>query len=244
MPRPVDDEVALEGGQTTADVVRRGDTVRRPQGPNAPFVHRLLVHLEAEGFAGAPRFLGVDDHGREILTYIDGWAPPNLEHSAWSVGQLAAAARLLRAAHDATCGSPLAGSADVVCHGDPSPVNVIWRDGTPVALIDWDAAQPGERIRDLAYLAWMFVLAGGADDTGYAGVLGRARRLRLVCDAYGIADRGDLMDAVHEEQQRVGAGIAADPGTRSAARVTEVLAWVAAEREWCRAQRSALARFL
>jgi aminoglycoside phosphotransferase (APT) family kinase protein len=202
------------------------------------------VFFESRGFDGAPRFLGIDDKGREILTFIEGWAPPNLEHSAWSEGQLAAAARLLRGAHDVTRGSALAQSDEVVCHGDPSPVNFVWRDGVPVALIDWDAAHPGERIRDLAYLCWMFVLGGGGDDTGYAGTLGRARRLRLTCDAYGLADRRDLMDAIDAEQHRVAAGIATDQGKRSRDRQTEVLAWISAENEWLIDHRDELAQFL
>lgn len=36
------------------------------------YVQAVLLHLEAVGFEGAPRFLGVDDEGREILTYIEG----------------------------------------------------------------------------------------------------------------------------------------------------------------------------
>src|SRR5262249_49783642 len=42
------------------------DTVRRPAGPWTPAVHALLTHLHAAGFHGAPRPLGIDEHGREI----------------------------------------------------------------------------------------------------------------------------------------------------------------------------------
>ncbi|MFG1755530.1 hypothetical protein [Streptosporangium sandarakinum] len=49
-------EIPLVGGDVTEGVVRVGDTVRRPVGPNAPLVHALLRHLEE----GAPRFLGID----------------------------------------------------------------------------------------------------------------------------------------------------------------------------------------
>jgi len=30
-----------------------------------------LRHLEAVGFTGAPRFLGIDAAGREVLSYIE-----------------------------------------------------------------------------------------------------------------------------------------------------------------------------
>jgi hypothetical protein len=35
-------------------------------------VHALLRHLAGAGFDGAPRFLGIDGQGREMLSYIDG----------------------------------------------------------------------------------------------------------------------------------------------------------------------------
>jgi hypothetical protein len=46
--------------------------VRRTAGPHSPLVHALLTHLESVGFEGAPRFLGIDGSGREVLSYIDG----------------------------------------------------------------------------------------------------------------------------------------------------------------------------
>jgi hypothetical protein len=61
------DEVPLAGGRVNPGVVRVGETVRRPMGGRAPFIHDLLVHLERVGFDSAPRFLGVDDVGREIF---------------------------------------------------------------------------------------------------------------------------------------------------------------------------------
>src|SRR5918997_5630821 len=82
----------LPGG-FVSDAVRVGDTVRKPPPPEAEFVRRLLDHLARHGWAGAPRFLGVDDRGREVLSYVDGhvaWQPH--EHS---VESLTAVARLV-----------------------------------------------------------------------------------------------------------------------------------------------------
>src|SRR5215211_7796433 len=133
-------ELPLSGGRLTAGVVRVGDTVRRPNGPHSTFVHALLTHLDAVGFAGAPRLLGFDEHGREILSYVAGWVPPNLDHFPDAV--LVHAARLLRALHDATAGTSLAGDQEVVCHNDPSPCNYVFRESRPVAFIDFDHAAP------------------------------------------------------------------------------------------------------
>src|SRR5258707_1113651 len=65
------DEVRLEGGSMT-HVVRVGDTVRRSPGRQSAAVQALLRHLESEGVDGAPRALGFDAQGREIVSFIDG----------------------------------------------------------------------------------------------------------------------------------------------------------------------------
>src|SRR4051794_23239511 len=52
--------------------VRVGQTVRRTGNSWSPAVLDLLRHLDREGFAGAPRALGFDEQGREMLTYIEG----------------------------------------------------------------------------------------------------------------------------------------------------------------------------
>jgi hypothetical protein len=74
-----DTEIPLNGGNMNSGVVRVGDTVRRPAGPWTSAVHALLDHLHAAGFHGAPRPLGLDGHGREVLTFISGtvaWQGP------------------------------------------------------------------------------------------------------------------------------------------------------------------------
>src|SRR5690349_7680727 len=68
---PLTVEQRLSGGNT-GGAVRIGDTVRRAAGPWTPAVHALLQHLEAVGFAGAPRAHGFDEQGREVLTYLPG----------------------------------------------------------------------------------------------------------------------------------------------------------------------------
>lgn len=93
------DDENLGGGINR--VVRLGDTVRRPVGPWSSSVHELLLHLENVGFAGAPRFLGIDEQGREILSLVPGesaWPPP------LDLPLLESAASLLRTYHDAVAG--------------------------------------------------------------------------------------------------------------------------------------------
>jgi hypothetical protein len=224
-------EVPLKGGRLTSGVVRVGDTVRRPTGPHSPFVHRLLRHLETVGFEAAPRLLGVDEHGREALSFIDGWVPPNLDHFADET--LAAAARLLRRLHDATAGSELAAGHEVVCHNDPSPCNYVFVDGRPVAFIDFDHAAPGDRLRDVAYAGWLWTIS--ADDG--PAIPEQARRLRLMADAYGLPDPSVLLDAVlrRQEENCVAALAGAEsPDPAVAAYGRSSAAWQREQMTWLR----------
>ncbi|MGW7130500.1 hypothetical protein ACWGIA_19415, partial [Streptomyces bobili] len=136
-------ESPLPGGFVNA-VIRVGNTVRRPASAGTRFVADLLRLLEARGWGGAPRYLGVDDEGREVLSYLEG-------HVAWEPRQpaavssdesLATVARLVREFHDLTAGTPLAGDQEVVCHNDLSPRNTVYQRSRgelrPAAFIDWD----------------------------------------------------------------------------------------------------------
>lgn len=70
------EEQPLAGGvNPSPGVVRVGDTVGRPAGRSAPAVRCLLLHLEAVGFDAAPRFLGTDEKGRDVLSYVAGDVP-------------------------------------------------------------------------------------------------------------------------------------------------------------------------
>jgi hypothetical protein len=57
-------------------------------------------------FDGSPRLLGTDEHGREVLTYIDG---KTIDSSPVSLsdGRLVSAAQLIRRFHDTTAGTAL-----------------------------------------------------------------------------------------------------------------------------------------
>jgi Ser/Thr protein kinase RdoA (MazF antagonist) len=121
----------------------------------------------------------------------------------WSDEVLIAAARLLRRFHDATIGyAPLPGATwqltypdrkqhEVICHNDFAPYNVLFVDGLPRALIDFDNAGPGPRLWDIAYAVFTFVPLSEEAPSG-----SRGRRLRLFCDTYGLEQRLDLLSMV------------------------------------------------
>ncbi|PSL08563.1 phosphotransferase family enzyme [Haloactinopolyspora alba] len=244
-----DDEVPLTGGFVN-DVVRVGDTVRRPPGERAAFVHALLRHLAAHGWPGAPRYLGDDEHGREMLTYVDGHvaAQERQPESVTSDESLRAVAVLVRELHELTAGTELAATAEVVCHNDLSPKNTVYRDTgaglRPVTFIDWDIAAPGARVHDVAHVCWQYVgLGPSVDDVGEA-----ARRVRVICDAYGLDHRRDLVDTVLWWQERCWRGIEAaaadgDPAM-AALRDGGVAEQVRAAHRWTLDHRDALERAL
>ncbi|MEU6260557.1 aminoglycoside phosphotransferase family protein [Streptomyces sp. NPDC047043] len=215
------EEVLQDGAHRR--VVRIGNTVRRPAQPWTPTTHALLAHLENVGFAHAPRPLGFDDEGREILTHIEGESGPAGWANVVPDDGLRAFARLLRAYHDACADfTPPPGATwppggagpdtqGVVCHGDFGPWNIVWRDGQPVGIIDWDFARPGPRVHDVAYA--LEYVAPFRDDTEcvrrlrYPVPPDRRRRLELFCTAYGLESTEGMVDAVIDRQRDTAAAV-------------------------------------
>lgn len=76
-------EEQLSGGRVSK-VVRIGDTVRRTTGPWTPTIHRLLAHVRAKGLHWVPEPRGLDDSGREILSYIPGTIPHDQPGWMWT----------------------------------------------------------------------------------------------------------------------------------------------------------------
>lgn len=231
-----DDETVLHGGNVNPTVIRIGDTVRRAQTAASPAVHRLLQHLARKGFAGAPRLLGVDDQGREILSFIPGTA--NDTTRLWTEdAAMLAGAKLLRAYHDATADFPTDAADqwayrhadparhDIISHNDFAPYNLVFADGLPIAAIDFDLVGPGPRLRDIAYAAyWMVPLAFSGDDMrpyAQADLVDQSSRLKAFCAAYGIAADTALLDMVAEVLHDMGDPIfaASMVGPEAAARL-------------------------
>ena len=101
-----ENEEMLTGGNVS-NVYRSGDTVRRELKPDSTKIHKLLKHLENKGFSYAPKFLGIDDKGREILSFIEGEAGNYpLKEYMWSNDVLKEIAKMLRLYHDAVSDFP------------------------------------------------------------------------------------------------------------------------------------------
>jgi len=216
-------EVPLLGGDVSDGLVRRGQTVRRPRGDHSPAVEAYLLHLDRAGFVRAPRFLGIDAAGREVVTFVEGeWGgrPP----SPWALdeGVLEQLGQWQRALHDVSQHVVLPDGVtwpertqfpgvpdvfevpDVVGHNDVTIENTVFTqapDGRRelAAVIDFDLAGPTTRLLDVAttLLYWAPLGPPAARAHGMAS-LDAPRRTRILTEAYGLdrADRLALLDTV------------------------------------------------
>jgi hypothetical protein len=215
------------------------------------------------GFHGAPRHLGVDERGREILSYVDG--EPALAPVPSADDVVAELGALVREMHEAQRGFALPAGVEwpagpvpltpdsLVCHNDLFWPNVIFRNGRPAALIDWDLAAPAPALYDVASAAKYWVPLWPDEKAAAWGLPTERRgsRLRLLCDGYrlGADERVRLLDVVahsnligYETHRRLG-GIERRPGWAEmwdAGSGPEMLA----RNAWFEAQRDDLLAFL
>ena len=135
---------------------RVGRTVRRPTGPWTPAVHELLTYLAEQGLRGVPELHGLDDEGREVLTYVEGRGVP-VDSEVVLENVLTEAVAWLRDFHDIVEGFRPDGPREwrggvaelepgqIICHHDPGAYNWIIQSGHFVAMVDWDMAGPAAR---------------------------------------------------------------------------------------------------
>lgn len=256
-----DEEILAVGGVT--DVVRVGSTVRRPVRPFTATIQAYLRHVRAQGFDAAPEPLGVDEQGREVLSFVPGDVPVEpLPDAATTVEVLVDLARLVRRLHDAAEGwvpprdavfgsipgtpdpplEPLFDAPELVAHQDYCSGNVVFREGRPVALIDFDLARPTTRVADLVNLLhWWAPLRDPVDRAPALVDVDVVPRVLAAVEAYGLtpAQRAQLVPvAVRRSRNAVRAMKAAadvDPvfrnwwETGTAEVVVRTRDWLAAE---------------
>jgi len=201
------EEVALRG--TMNKVIKIGDTVHRQIKGN-PMLHSYLQYLERVGMPGVPRFLGIDEQGREVLSYVSGktvddyadYGHPCL-HSDQAICDMA---KFLRKLHDISVDFlPMAmegswsnphildGNYETICHGDAAIWNFALVDDQIAGMFDFDQACPGTRIWDLTITLFSAVLPSCYDYEPSVHEDYTRRRMRLFFDAYGIDCPNDII---------------------------------------------------
>jgi len=210
-----ENEEMLTGGNVSS-VYRLGDTVRRELKPDSPKFHKLLKHLENKGFSYAPKFLGIDEKGREILSFIEGEAGNYpLKEYMWSDDVLIEIGKMLRLYHDSVSDFSFDDSwksidntpqkYEVLCHNDFAIYNIIFNHERPIGIIDYDVAGPGPRLWDIAYTLYTcvplsrFYLSETGEKVYYNSLQHANRikqRVKLFFESYGDARKEDYLEMV------------------------------------------------
>ncbi len=220
----------MEGGND-GGAVRVGGTVRRAVRRWTGTVHALLRHLEAKRFEGAPRVLGIDSEGREVLSYLEGetlgdrlvwpeWTRTEeaLHQVAWWLRDYHEAVADFVPPPDAVWRTGVRWSPGmIIAHNDASTFNAAWSADRLVGFFDWDFAGPATVQSDLAWMAlgWVPLHARRvAESEGFTDFAARPKRLRIFLDAYGwtgeiepiVAEIAARMSARAREIRRFGVG--------------------------------------
>jgi hypothetical protein len=247
---PLTDEVELQAGPHRP-VVRVGGSVRRLAGWWTPAVHDLLRYLDEVGYVGAPQPLGLDEQGREMLSFVDGASGRTEMHRVATDDGLRAAALALRRYHDAVAdyrpppdaewcigAVPLA-AGEIICHGDFNPQNLVWRGDEVVGVIDWDLAYPGPVLDDVAFTT-IYSVPLRPDHPPEV-----RHRMELLADAYGIdISPADLVEAAIERQLKYADHLRVlhDRGFDAPWVTTGAIEWAEEWSRWCADQRAELLR--
>jgi Ser/Thr protein kinase RdoA (MazF antagonist) len=147
----------------------------------------------------------------------------------WNPRQLDDAARLLRRIHDATAGFdharrtwqlPAHEPVEVVCHNDFAPYNLVYdpadQDHRLTGVIDFDAASPGPRAWDVAYLAYRLVPLADPENPDLPPAGNARGRLGRLVAAYGAPlTVAEVLEQVPRRLDEL-AATAPDPAHRAA----------------------------
>ncbi|MBK1791987.1 aminoglycoside phosphotransferase family protein [Persicirhabdus sediminis] len=180
-------------------------------------MHELLQFLNHSGFEYAPDFIGVDEKSnRECLSYIDGevalrpW--PSVLRTLSGLEQIA---RMLKQYHQIVVKFEPIGAkwhlADrdttdscIIRHGDIGPWNMVWMGDRLVGVIDWDFAEPGTILEDLAQVAWHCIPLKPPRRSTEAGVASEdiEERFDFFCRTYGVSKELVLQNIsiIHDQE--------------------------------------------
>lgn len=212
---------------TNGQVVKIGDTVHRKV-KGGPILHLYLQYLEKAGMNGVPRFFGLDEQGREILTYLPGKTQQHdklIGHPCMrSDDTIVDMACFMRRLHDISVGFlPNAkeygwGNPDypqdepeTICHNDAASWNWVFMNDRLVGLFDFDTACPGTRMWDLTLPVFSIIpltpyeytqeLNKSIEYEQSRHAAERKRKIKLFFDAYGMNYPSNFIDLLYFRMQ-------------------------------------------
>ncbi len=212
----MDSEIPIPGGRLNRGrLVRLGNFVLRPADEDLS-IEELIIEV-GKVFRGIPKTFGRDSIGRLKLEWIEGESAETFdEDEEKSRTRLLSVGALLRELHDSTVsivsetavtsrGSlDPSGIREVVCHGDAGPGNIVFRNRTAFALIDWEMAAPGRRSWDLATaLRYWAPLRNPANKKPAELLLNPLQRAEWILDGYSASNelRSETVGLLSENQK-------------------------------------------
>ena len=205
----------LNEGEASAgsinQVQRIGNTIHRPSYPWTKTINHFLAHLHSKGIKEIGQPLGFHEDGRSIYNYLPGTAAlrPWIDILKQEEG-LVFLTNFLKRFHLVQSDYEIPSGAiwyvptehlqkgTIIRHGDFGPWNTIWQEQQLTGVIDWDFAEPGTVLQDLAQLAWYTVPLRGESGWQEAGFPSRPdfkRCLLVICDTYDVS-LSNLLDAI------------------------------------------------
>lgn len=190
------EETILSGGTNAESIVKIGKNVHRSKTHNFEFIHAMLLWLEKQRFSYAPKYVGIDEQGREILSFVEGEVPREIP---MTFEQKISAIKILRQFHDALANTKFAGAEETVCHHDFAPWNIIVHEEKVVGMIDFDEVGPGKRIDDVTYFIWT------ALDLAVAKIPDEEQIKNIVAlvNAYQLTNKNEIISSFLKQQNRI-----------------------------------------
>lgn len=138
----------LKNGRSHKDVFKKDQFLYKEKDEKSEEIVDFLKKLEKSTFTKFGRLVR-EDQKYLVYVYIEGFVPDNIGRT--NDYQLYEATNILREYHDAV--SMIYDNTELVmCHGDLTSNNMVFVEGKPIAIIDWDSIYMGHRYEDLAYM--------------------------------------------------------------------------------------------